>query len=328
MTSSSTYTHLNIIDIHSHFPIENTLGLEPTGKERHKLLVDYAQSRGTRMSSEWSTSVPEPVSKTDEEVKAFSERWAAEIDRYGLRLVNFVTGGGNDKLARIIDQYPDKFSGFAHHPLRPGACEVLKRAVDDLGLKGFKLIGPLTEYPFEHKDLQSTWEFCAERKLPVLIHFGWLGRGGGVVQHPRLNPLSLFEVARDFPEIPFIIPHFGVNHWADVLALAWSLPNIFVDTSGSNQWMKWMPYPLTLEDLFRKAYENLGPERIVFGTDSSYFPRGFSVRYLQDQLRACYSLNFKEADIRAIFGNNAARLLGMEPLGPESLMESFSVESL
>ena len=306
------YAHLNVIDIHAHFPVENTLGLEPASKERHKMLVDYGQSRSARMQSEWSMAVPEPVAKTDAEVEAFAKRWAEEVKRYGLRSVNFVTGGGNDKLAHVVAQHP-KFSGFAHHPLRPGACEKLKHAVDALGLKGYKLIGPLTEYDFEHPELRSTWEFCAERRLPVLIHFGWLGRGGGVVQHPRINPLSLFETARDFPEIPFVIPHFGVNHWGDVLALAWSLPNILVDTSGSNQWMKWMPYPLTLEDLFRKAYENLGPERILFGTDSSYFPRGFSVRYLQDQLRACYSLNFKEADIRAIFGNNAARLLGLEP---------------
>ena len=185
--------------------------------------------------------------------------------------------------------------------------------MDELGLKGYKLIGPLTEVPFEHPDLRSTWEFCAERRLPVLIHFGWLGRGGGVVSHPRIHPLSLFETARDFPEIPFVIPHFGVNFWDEVLALAWSLPNIFVDTSGSNQWMRWLPYPLTLEDLFRKAYETLGPERIIFGTDSSYFPRGFSHRYLQDQLRVCYNLSFKEEDIKNIFSGNAARLLGLDP---------------
>jgi predicted TIM-barrel fold metal-dependent hydrolase len=86
-----------------------------------------------------------------------------------------------------------------------------------------------------------------------------------------------------------------------------------VDTSGSNQWMRWMPYPLTLDDLFRKFYEMIGPDRIIFGTDSSWFPRGFSVRYLQDQLRACRYLNFPETDVARIFGGNAARLLHLDP---------------
>ena len=309
-----TYAHLNVIDLHCHFPIENTLGREPTGKERHPLLVQYSESRGARMRNEWSTDTAQPVAKTDAEAAALLERWVGEVETYGLRHVNFVTGQGNNKLSSLISQHPNKFSGFAHHALVPGAHTELKRAIEELGLKGYKLIGPLTEYPFEHPELRPVWEYCAEKRLPVLIHFGWLGRGGGIVDHPRISPLSLFQTARDFPEIPFVIPHFGVNHWNDVLALCWSLPNINIDTSGSNQWMKWMPYPLTLEDLFRKAYENLGPERILFGTDSSYFPRGFSVRYLQDQLRACYSLNFKEEDIRNIFGNNAARLLGLEVL--------------
>lgn len=306
------YDHLDVIDIHTHFPIENTMGLERP-RASHPLLAKYASERGERMRSEWDTAPAEPLAKTDDEVDAALERWAGEVDRYGLRLVNFVSGGGNDRLAGLVEKYPSRFSGFAHHPLRPGAAEELRRAVDELGLRGYKLLGPTTEYPFEDPQLRGVWEFCAERSLPVLIHFGFLGRGGGVVQHPRMSPLSLFEVARDFPEIPFIIPHFGAGYWQELLALCWSLPNINVDTSGSNQWIRWMPYELTLEDLFAKAYQTIGPERVLFGSDSSYFPRGFSQRYLQDQLRVCYHLNFPEEEIRLIFGGNAARLLGLDP---------------
>lgn len=305
------YDHLDVIDIHAHFPIENTMGTERS-RESHPLLAKYASERGERMRSEWDTAPAEPVARTDEEVEAALERWAGEVDRYGLRRVNFVSGGGNDRLAGLVARHPQKFLGFAHHPLRPGADTELRRSVGELGLRGYKLLGPMTEYPFEDPELRGVWEFCAERSLPVLIHFGFLGRGGGVVQHPRMSPLSLFEVARDFPEIPFIIPHFGAGYWQDLLALCWSLPNIYIDTSGSNQWMRWMPYRLTLEDLFAKAYETIGPDRILFGSDSSYFPRGFSQRYLQDQLRVCYTLNFPDEEIKSIFGGNAAKLLGLD----------------
>jgi predicted TIM-barrel fold metal-dependent hydrolase len=305
------YDSLDVIDIHAHFPIENTMGLGSPGPS-HPLLAKYASERGERMRNEWDTAPAEPVARTDEEVDTALERWAGEVERYGLRRVNFVSAGGNDRLARLVARHPGKFTGFAHHALRPGAAEELRRGVDELDLKGYKLLGPMTDYPFEAPELRGVWEFCAERGLPVLIHFGFLGRGGGVVQHPRMSPLSLFTVARDFPEIPFVIPHFGAGYWQDLLALCWSLPNILVDTSGSNQWMRWMPYRLTLEDLFAKAYETIGPERVLFGSDSSWFPRGFSQRYLQDQLRVCYTLNFPEEDIRKIFGGNAASLLGLD----------------
>ncbi len=301
-----------IVDIHAHFPIVNTLRYPGVKLELNPMLDEYASSRMARMNKEWSTEPSEPLAKTPEDIDAAAERWVAELDKHGVATINFVSAQTNDLLASIVDRYPGRFTGFAHHALLPGAGAELKRAVDELGLKGYKLLGPRVEIPFEDRSVRDVWEFCAERRLPVLIHFGWLGRGGGLVSHPRISPLSLFEVARDFPQIPFIIPHFGVNTWADVLALAWSLPNIHVDTSGSNQWMRWMPYPLTLEDLFRKAYETLGPDRIIFGTDSAAFPRGFSVRYLQDQLRACYTMNMPEEDIALIFGGNAKRLLKLE----------------
>jgi len=304
-------SYLTLVDFHTHFPIENTLGLDNI-PERHPKLVEYTKSRMSRMHKEWSTLPSEPPAKTDAEADAYLDRWAAEVDKYNLERVCFVTANSNDRLAGIVKKYPDKFVGMAHHQLRPGAEVELKRAVEELDLRGYKMLAPLTEYPFEMPELRPVWEYCAEKELPVLIHFGFLGRGGGIVQHPRMSPLSLFEVARDFPEIPFIIPHFGAGYWHDVLALCWSLPNIYIDSSGSNQWIRWVPYKLTLEDLFAQAYETLGPDRMIFGSDSNAFPRGFSVRYLQDQLRICYQLNFPEEDIKKIFGGNAIRLLRLD----------------
>ncbi|MEZ4631003.1 MAG: amidohydrolase family protein [Deinococcales bacterium] len=273
------------------------------------------------MHKEWATSPSEPLAKSSEDIDRLAERWLAEIERYGLRAVNFVSAQSNDNAYALSKKYPGKFVGMAHHELKPGAHLELMRAVDSLGLRGYKQLGPMTNYPFETKSLRPFWEFCALREIPVLMHFGFLGRGGGVVAHPRMSPLSLFEVARDFPEVPFVIPHFGAGYWQDLLALCWSLPNIYIDTSGSNQWVRWMPYKLSLEDLFAKAYETVGPERIIFGSDSSAFPRGFSVRYLHDQLRICYQLNFPEEDIKLIFGGNAAKLLKLncDPLADTPL---------
>jgi hypothetical protein len=67
-----------------------------------------------------------------------------------------------------------------------------------------------------------------------------------------------------------------------------------------------------MKDLFRKAVETIGPERLIFATDSSYFPRGFSVDYLKEQLRVCYDMGLDEAGIEKIFHGNAARLLKLD----------------
>ena len=70
--------------------------------------------------------------------------------------------------------------------------------------------------------------------------------------------------------------------------------------------------PLTLDDLIRKFYETVGPDRILFGSDSSWFPRGFAIRYLQDQIRACRFMNLPDDALRKIFGDNAVRLFRLE----------------
>jgi predicted TIM-barrel fold metal-dependent hydrolase len=86
------------------------------------------------------------------------------------------------------------------------------------------------------------------------------------------NPLDLHALAADFPGVPFIIPHFGAGLFREALLLADLCPNVYLDTSSTNRWMSYHP-GLSLADVFRHAVGVAGPERVVFGTDSSFFPR-------------------------------------------------------
>ncbi|MET3940463.1 putative TIM-barrel fold metal-dependent hydrolase [Paenibacillus sp. PvP094] len=298
-----------VFDIHAHLPYKLLLSQHKT----HELISRYGRERSERMRLSWD--FPEGELVPEIAARPLIDRWVDELDKYHIDGLNFLTALDNDKLAEQISRYPDRFTGFACHPIEDeGAAAELRRAVDELGLRGYKLFGPLTQIPFDSPSLDPVWEFLAERRLPVLIHFGLLGHAGGIVHHPNINPLAIFNTARTYPDIPFIIPHFGAGYFQELLHLCWSCPNIYIDTSGSNQWVRWMPYELNLETLFRKTYELLGPERIIFGTDASGFPRGYPYRYLQDQVRVCRELRFHEADIELIFGNNARRLLNLHAL--------------
>lgn len=301
---------IRVIDFHAHFPVAPVTG--PT-QRAHPIIETYACQRRARMCAEWSFGEPEPLAVTDEEIAEAESRWAAEVERHILTKVVFVTGRDNETLGRIVARHPAEFAGMAHHsPTARDALEALKHAVEALHFVGYKMFGPRVEVPFEHPSLRPIWEYCAERRLPVLIHFGILGHAGGVVYHPRMSPLTIYPVAMEFPEIPFVIPHFGCGYPQDLMQLCWSCPNVYVDTSGSNQWTRWMPYDLDLKKLFRMFYETIGPKRIIFGSDSSWFPRGFAARYLQDQIRECRCLGMKDEDLAAIFCGNAARLMNLQ----------------
>lgn len=300
-----------VLDCHAHFPARG--GRDATrdayvarhGEAKWEAVSEWLRADQRAWRRAWRFPDPEPAG-TDEEM---ARRWAAEVDRHRLVRVVFVTGGGNERLAKVVAGNPGRFIGFAHHdPFGPDAAAELERAVRALGLRGYKLIAPLLSGRLDDERLYPVWETAERLGIPVLIHFGPL-RYQGIVAHPNMSPLVLQDVARGFPGIPFIVPHFGCGYPRELLHVAWVCGNVHVDTSGSNEWMRWMPYPLTLDGLFRTFRETVGPSRILFGTDSSWFPRGFAVRYLDDQIRAAWTAGFTDEEMRAVFAGNAARLL-------------------
>jgi predicted TIM-barrel fold metal-dependent hydrolase len=316
------YQGFEIIDFHSHFPTDGpwftdmgeTMNnyMAQISEERIQVLRQRAAPYGEHWRRMWG--FPKPEGKEDhpgDEVQA--QRWVDELDEYGIHSIGFVTGGNNEHLSEICSWHPDRFIGFAHHsPFLPDAVERLDHAVNNLGLRGYKLLAPLIEEPIEDPAAFPVWEKCAELNIPVLIHFGIQGSSGGIGWHQNINPLKLHNVAKFFPDVDFVVPHFGCAWEREALQLCWACPNVSIDTSGSLQWIRWVPGDVTVKYLFRKFYETIGPERIIFGSDSSWFPRGFAFRYLQDQVRDCLDLNMPDEHIQMIFAGNAARLLKIE----------------
>jgi len=307
---------LKVIDFHSHFPVQRGGGgggywqrvVDKYGEERASIFIQNSRRYRDDWRRMWGFEAPEEEAHSDEEQ---AERWVADLDAKGVEKVNFVTGGGNDNLAQVLAMHPNRFTGFAHHdPFSENAGGELERAVKELGLRGYKMIASSQTQPIDDKSLYPLWETAENLKVPVLIHFGVLGGGGGPSRNLRnMDPLTLWDVAASFPTLNFVIPHFGACYLRELLQLCWGCPNVLMDTSGSNQWTRWMPYRLTLEDVFRKAVETVGPDRIVFGTDSSYFPRGFAQEYLREQLMICRSIGLEQSTVEKIFHGNAARLL-------------------
>ena len=107
------------------------------------------------------------------------------------------------------------------------------------------------------------------------------------------------------PQVPVIIPHFGAGFFREALMAADQCPTIHLDTSSSNSWMRYHD-GLTLERVFRTALAVTGASRLLFGTDSSFFPRGWQKPIYEEQQRVTASL--AAADKTAIFGGNFDRL--------------------
>jgi predicted TIM-barrel fold metal-dependent hydrolase len=72
--------------------------------------------------------------------------------------------------------------------------------------------------------------------------------------------------------------------------------------------MKYASPGLTLTDVFRQALSVVGPERLLFGTDSSFFPRGWIADVYQQQSQALEDAGATASAKEKVFGGNFERV--------------------
>jgi predicted TIM-barrel fold metal-dependent hydrolase len=120
--------------------------------------------------------------------------------------------------------------------------------------------------------------------------------------------LDIHNVALRHPQVRFIIPHFGAGFLREALMLADLCPNVYLDTSSSNAWMKYSEAPLDLVTVFRRTLAVTGTRRLLFGTDSSFFPRGWVRPVFEAQAVSLAGLGLNAEEASSIFGGNLLSL--------------------
>jgi predicted TIM-barrel fold metal-dependent hydrolase len=133
----------------------------------------------------------------------------------------------------------------------------------------------------------------------------------GAIDERFGDPHRLALIVRQFAGVRFIVPHFGCGTLLDLLPAIHGTRNLYLDTSSSNAWMKDDAHFPDLQTVFRAVLENedLGPQRLLFGSDSTVFPRGWRADVLQEQKAALQGIGAPAADVEAILGGNLRSLL-------------------
>jgi predicted TIM-barrel fold metal-dependent hydrolase len=193
-------------------------------------------------------------------------------------------------------------------PTHPGAADLLEREMA-AGFKGVKLLPVNRCYHLSDPACRPFFEKAAELGAPMIVHYGVTVDPTGDMRYA--DPIDLSPVARDFPEITFVIAHFGAGYLDQLLKVAYQCPNIAVDSSGTNNWMDFMAYPLTLADVFGRALSSLGPERVLFGTDSGNMAAYRSwIKY--QQMGTLDDLGVGDTTRDLVLRGNAVRIFGLD----------------
>jgi predicted TIM-barrel fold metal-dependent hydrolase len=268
-------------------------------------------------------NVPDALPRTGwqnpESVDALADRWVTELDTHGVARAALIASVPGDEMsvAGAVARHPTRLVGF--FMLNPTSSDALDRArlALDAGARGICLFPAMHRYPLHDAAVTAVFELAATHPArPVLfVHCGALSVGvrkklglPSPFEFRYGNPLDVQPLAHAFTHVPIIVPHFGAGFFREALMLAEACGNVYLDTSSSNAWMRYMP-GLTLEQVFRTAIDVVGADRLLFGTDSSFFPRGWNKAVYDAQQKAVGDA-LVPPDARAkIFAGNFQKLL-------------------
>lgn len=253
-----------------------------------------------------------------ESVEALADRWSVELDKHAVARAALIASLPGDEMsvAAAVARHPSRFVGF--FMLNPGVADAIARARQalDAGLRGICLFPAMQRYSLHDAQVTEVFELAAGHaaKPAVFVHCGVLSVGVrkklGLASPFEIrfgNPLDVQALALRYPAVPVIIPHFGAGFFREALMAAATCPNIFLDTSSSNGWISYMP-GLTLQQVFRTALDVVGSDRLLFGTDSSFFSRGWNKVVYDAQQKAVGDALFPPDARAKIFGGNFQRL--------------------
>ena len=250
---------------------------------------------------------------------ALADRWVRELDTRGVTRAALIASvpGDESSVAAAVARHPTRLVGyFMLDASAPDAAAAAARALDELQLRGICLFPAMHHTALDDPRIAAVAEVAAGRPgTIVFVHCGALSIGVrkklGLPSRFDLrlgDPLGVARLAAAFPSVPFVIPHFGAGLFREALMAVDAAPNVYLDTSSSNAWMRFTP-GLTLDEVFRTSVSVAGASRLLFGTDSSFFPRGWQTGVHTAQRQAVERLGLSAADEGLIFGGNFDRLV-------------------
>jgi predicted TIM-barrel fold metal-dependent hydrolase len=195
---------------------------------------------------------------------------------------------GNSFLLQLQRSHPARIRGYAvvNPNFQDHAISELNRCLD-AGLIGIKLAASRRA---DDPLLDSICRVALTRGVPVLHHI-WQHRRREFPGQEASDAVELGSLAARHPRVNFLLAHIGGGgDWLHSLAAVRSLPNIYVDLSGSG----------VDGGMLETCVAAVGVERLLWGCDVTLDTGWAKLRYLRHLL--------SPAEVELVGWRNAARI--------------------
>jgi uncharacterized protein len=207
-----------------------------------------------------------------------------------------------ERVAEVCAKYPDRFSGLAGVEPSEGMQGIrdLERAVRDFGFVGAHWYPHWSGIAPDAPQIYPYYAKCCELDVPIMMQVGH----NLIYQKDRRlpsvgRPITLDQVAIDFPELKLIGIHIGIPWTDEMISMAWKHKNVYigVDAYAPKHW------PASLVH-YLNTY---GREKVIFGTDWPVIDPERGVREIQ-------AFDLRPESYQALMRDNALRVFNL----PES----------
>ncbi len=166
------------------------------------------------------------------------------------------------RVAAVCAAHPDRFSGLAGIDPTRGmqGLRDLTHAVEALGFVGAHLYPHWFALAPDAAQYYPYYAKCCELDVPIMMQVGQNLIYSRDRRLPSVaRPITLDQVAIDFPELRLLGIHIGVPWTDEMIAMAWKHANVFigVDAYAPKHWPKQLVH-------FLNTY---GRDKVLFGTD-------------------------------------------------------------
>ena len=257
---------------------------DPSGEKAIQFMDEAGIDKSTLLVTDWGLGLGEPEVSIEEQ---------------------------NKICAQIAKRYPDRLIPFAGiDPRRKNAIELLKRSIEEWGMKGLKFHPDVGFFP-DDESFYPFYEKVSEYKIPILSHTGPMF---GSLKSKYAQPVYLDGILADFPEINIIAAHMGFCWWPEVAMIAKAKPNLYGCLTGW-QLDAQQDYTTFCRTL-RTTMNKMSHERILFGTDGPFVSPNFTTKDWIDAIKALpekcpEDIKFTNEEVKGILGGNAQKLLDL-----------------
>jgi len=258
----------------------------------------YVEALAKYWKRDWSA-------KTEEEVIGEFTEFGVEAVLVALDLE--ITIGtppcGNDYVADMWKRNQGRViqAWGAVDPLKDDAAEDARHAVEDLGMMGFHIHPIMQHFAVDERRFYPLWETIAALGAALMIDVGTTGMGAGTpggmgakIRHA--HPLSLDDLAADFPTMTIIAAHPGWPWIDDMTAVALHKANVYWEMSG------WAPK--YLPEALKRDIRGRLRDKIMFGSDYPSMP-------YERIFREWGEIGYPDDVLEGFYHGNAERVLGL-----------------